>query len=151
MTLEEAKRKIKELYDKKMDDFCDSANPFRYSDAMTYSKVLQVLDEIDTEPELSRNPGRLTLKELVRELRKIFKFKYLTAERPIHSLYFALWNQKPVWNGESWRPADNSDRHIVADFFEFEIVGNLDLSEYRDTDGVIDYSRCIVEVADDID
>ena len=85
---------------------------------------------------------------VARELRKIFKFKYLTAERPIHSLYFALWNQKPVWNGESWRPADNSDRHIVADFFEFEIVGNLDVSEYRDADGNIDYSKCIVEVAE---
>lgn len=100
---------------------------------------------------LDGRPEVLTLKELAHELRKIFKFGCLTAERPIHNLYFALWNQKPVWNGESWRPADNSDRHIVADFFEFEIVGNLDLSEYTDKHGEIDYSRCIVEVADDID
>lgn len=99
---------------------------------------------------LDGRPEILTLKELAHDLRKVLKFRYLTAERPIHNLYFALWNQKPVWNGESWRPADNSDRHIVADFFEFEIVGNLDVFEYRDADGNIDYSRCIVEVTDDI-
>ena len=110
-----------------------------------YEALAALTASLDGRPEI------LTLKELGHELRKVLKFRYLTAERPIHNLYFALWNQKPVWNGESWRPADNSDRHIVADFFEFEIVGNLDVSEYRDADGNIDYSKCIVEVADDID
>lgn len=150
MTLEEVKKKIKELYDKKMDDFCDSANPFRYSDAMTYSKVLQILDEIDTEPELSRNPRQLTLTELAREMRRLFKFEYLTCEFYGGSKFYviSLWNGKPRWRGCSWWLCDNCD--LIADIKLHMEFAEPDLSEYRGADGIIDYSKCILEVTDDV-
>ena len=150
MTLEEAMKMIcdhRAKVKRTKDDWHDG-----YYDGLTAALMMLSEDKpADTDKPIWEAKDKITLEELAHELRKIFKFGCLTAEHPIHNLYFALWNQKPVWNGESWRPADNSDRHIVADFFEFEIVGNLDLSEYTDKHGEIDYSRCIVEVADDID
>ena len=141
MTLEQIVKDLERRVDLYREESKKKKRPeLFYRSRGLYEAIAVLTASLDGRPEI------LTLKELAHDLRKVLKFRYLTAERPIHNLYFALWNQKPVWNGESWRPADNSDRHIVADFFEFEIVGNLDLSEYRDADGVIDYSKCIVEV-----
>lgn len=94
----------------------------------------------------------MKLSELARELRKIFKFKYLTMESPFGNLYFALWARKPYWEGktgyESWRSERDEDNFIVADFYDFCLEAKLDLSEYVDEAGDIDYSKCIVEVTD---
>ena len=88
----------------------------------------------------------MTLNELAKELSKIFEFKYLTAEIAIYNLYFVMWNQKPYWQGKFWETENDGESHIIADFLAFELVGEADLSEYKDEDGNIDYSKCIVEV-----
>lgn len=105
---------------------------------------------IDALKWLSGNPDKMTLKELARKLRKIFRFKYLTAcykmtagsrigldlfigPKPdfTHDGYWA--NNYVVAGGSLVIPADLLDIP-------------LDLSEYKDADGNIDYSKCIVEV-----
>ena len=91
----------------------------------------------------------MTLSEFANELRKIFRFDCLTVEVPHYGLYFVLWNQKPHWNGKYWDAEMDGKGHIVVDFLEFDLAGKVDLSEYKDADGNIDYSKCIVEVEDD--
>ena len=142
MTLEEAKKRIKEL---------DSGSSFGSSDYESgwedaLRRVTEVLDEIDTEPV--GNPDKLTLRELARELRKLFRFKYLTAHRSGVELFLRMYAKEPsyfktysVW-GEAY-----------AVFFPIAVSEdlrvNLDLSEYKDAEGNVDYSKCIVEVSDD--
>ena len=141
MTLEEAKKRIVEL---------DSGSGFfgrdyeaGWEDALR--KATEILDEIDTEPELSRNPGRLTLKELVRETRRLFGFEYLTCEfyGGNRCYVISFWNGKPEWRDVSWWCCDKCD--LIGDIKLYKSA-ELDLSEYRDADGIIDYSKCIVEV-----
>ena len=91
----------------------------------------------------------MTLNELAKELRKIFRFKYLTVEMAIYNPYFCLWTERPYWNGKYWGAKEDGQKHLVTDFLSFEIVASIDLSEYKDENGEIDYSRCIVEVSDD--
>ena len=143
MTLEELRNAVCRHIDENRDAYNETGDECYRAVKEELLHILGLIDTVDHEPV---GKDKLTLKELARELRKVLKFRYLTAERPIHNLYFALWNQKTVWNGESWRPADNSDRHIVTDFLEFEVVGKVDISEYADENGNIDYSKCIVEV-----
>ena len=106
--------------------------------------AMDAIEHVDTEPV--GNPDKLTLTELARELRKIFKFKYLTVEMAIYNPYFCLWTERPYWNGKYWGAKEDGQKHMVTDFLSFEIVASIDLSEYKDADGNIDYSKCIVEV-----
>ena len=91
----------------------------------------------------------MTLNELARKLRKIFKFKYLTAQntgvtRDCLRLYIWETEQRPIYaNGNWWCREINRVQGIR---FTNEIKKSLDLSEYEDADGNIDYSKCIVEV-----
>lgn len=139
MTFEEAKKRIKEL---------DSGSRFGGSDYESgwedaLRRVTEVLDEIDTEPV--RKPDKMTLKELAHELRKIFKFKYLTAHRSGVELFLRMYAKKPSYfkTYSVWGEAD-------AVFFPIAVSEDLrvdiNLSEYKDADGNIDYSKCIVEV-----
>ena len=82
----------------------------------------------------------MTLKELAHELRKVFKFRYLTVSRDI----VLLWKKKPVYLIREWFIEGSIDQFMVInmDFFSVDI----DLSKYKDENGNIDYSRCIVEV-----
>lgn len=85
----------------------------------------------------------MTLKELAIELRKVFEFRYLTIES--HSGIYAYSGQKPEYskNLDCWM-CDFSKTSIV--FRTNLSVISLDISEYMDEDGNIDYSKCIVEV-----
>ena len=140
MTLEEAKKEILK----------NQSSPITYSN-MDYesgweeaiSKVLKIIELVDTEPATK---DKMTLTELAHELRKIFKFKYLTVEIAIFNPYFCLWTERPYWNGTYWGAKEDGQKHIVTDFLSFETVASIDLSEYKDENGEIDYSKCIVEV-----
>lgn len=138
MTFEEAKKEINKLYDE-----------LRWSkdhDAIVRMKALEDVLEILDGVEPVGNPDTFTLKELACELRKLFRFKYLTVEIAIYNPYFCLWTERPYWNGKYWGAKEDGQKHIVTDFLSFETVASIDLSEYRDADGNIDYSKCIVEV-----
>lgn len=85
----------------------------------------------------------MTLKELAISLRKTLEFRYLTIESP--GVIFAYSGQKPEYskNLECWM-CDFSETSIV--FRTNLSVISLDISEYEDDQGNIDYSKCIVEV-----
>ena len=105
--------------------------------------MVWLLGLIDTvEPEPVGNPDKMTLTELAHELRKIFRFKYLTAES-VEGKIVALWDGKPFFTGYEWHFTDKAQCIIDIRFHHIPV---LDLSEYKDADGDIDYSKCIVEV-----
>lgn len=89
----------------------------------------------------------ITLEELARELRKVFKFKYLT----VQYTYFVfpeimLWDadNKPFFYKRVWETEYGDG--MICDFLSKDIAKKLDLSEYADENGTIDFSKCIVEV-----
>ena len=143
MTLEEAKKEIENWMYSCGDAYSIDHNSKEKAVGDALSDVLGLLNEI--EPELSRNPGQLTLAELVQEMRKLFKFKYLTCEfyGGNRCYVISFWNGKPEWRDVSWWCCDKCD--LIGDIKLYKSA-ELDLSEYRDADGIIDYSKCIVEV-----
>ena len=142
MTLEEAKKRIAEL---------DSGSGFLGSDYESgwedaLCRATEILDEIDTEPV--GNLDKLTLTELAKKLREIFKFGYLTVHKN--------WCQRPfvcMWCGMP-RYTNSQDIGGWGGTYCVGSIGldyaiDLDLSEYVDENGNIDYSKCIVEVSDE--
>lgn len=136
MTFEEAKKLIEELDSGLMS--CNMDYEGGFSDAK--DRVLEILDEIDTEPV--GNPDKLTLTELAQELRKIFNSKYLTVADDWPMPTVMMWSKKPEYD-RGWNIVF-SNSYLGS--FNCWAVRNIDLSEYKDADGNIDYSRCIVEV-----
>lgn len=97
--------------------------------------------------EMYKKEKGITLAELACELRKIFIFKYLTVEFSNYNGYFVTWDEKPNWDGRYWCDEDGAVlSNAVFSFAGVDIVWEIDLSEYKDKAGEIDYSRCIVEV-----
>ena len=141
MTFEEAKKKIADCVKLCTDDYNRYEDEFMRGAAAAYKNALAILNGIDTDHELSRNPEQLTLKELARELRRLFRFKYLTVDPYADEITF--WMDKPEWVCDSWWAGDSS---YLFDFYANRLNAYLDLSEYKDADGNIDYSKCIVEV-----
>ena len=96
--------------------------------------------------EAYKKENGMTLTELANELRKIFRFKYLTKDS-IGDIY--CWNGKPVYD-ETESYWHSGSRGGVAPVLETwpssSTVKSLDLSEYANETGEIDYSKCIVEV-----
>lgn len=93
----------------------------------------------------------MTLTEFAKKLREVFKFKYLTAS------FKTRWEKDcvglDIYNNKPWFSA--KDRLWVdTEFFtrgmlvipESLLAINLDLSEYKNERGEIDFSKCIVEV-----
>ena len=154
MTLEEAKRIIRKRIKKCKHD------RFYYDDEGSrgakpaYEEALSILKQINTEPAPK---DKMTLTELAHEMRKIFWFKYLAAGEMFYwgrSHTVVFMSNEPLTlsvsdeGGEGcpcfiheWEGED-----IIDVFSESDLVCSLDLSEYKDENGEIDYSRCIVEV-----
>ena len=142
MTLEEAKKEINRLADCLWSDFDKNPNKMTYGEAIAYEEVCHILDEIDTEPV--GNPDKMTLTELARETRKLFEFDYVTVDAE-GSITF--WVRKPLYISMCglWERNAYLDSWDIFNI-DFSSAVNLDLSEYADENGEIDYSRCIVEV-----
>ncbi len=145
MTFEEAKKRIERCRKLSTDEYNRYKDEFMKGAAFAYSNALAIFDGIDTDHELSRNPDTLTLKELAQELRKIFTFRYLTTSRGSDLL--VLWKVKPrfIQGVREWYINDFTVDNFMLIDTAF-LSSKLDLSEYRDADGNIDYSKCIVEV-----
>lgn len=143
MTLDEAKKKIKAQAEAEWEEFKKSGSMLCQGFALGADDALETLDKVES----SGNLDKLTLKELAREMRKLFKFDYVTvdanesitfwARKPLYISMCGLWERNAYLN--SWDIFD----------IDFSSAVNLDLSEYADESGEIDYSRCIVEVSDD--
>lgn len=156
MTLEEAKKEIENWMYSCGDAYSIDHNSKEKAVGDALSDVLGLLNEI--EPELSRNPGQLTLAELAREMRKIFRFKYLVygeefrwgqvhnqliiGDSPFHLEIIDEGGEGCPCLIHEWF---GDGLAYIFDATEY-LVPNLDLSEYADENGVIDYSKCIVEV-----
>lgn len=142
MTFEEAKKRIKECVKLCTEDYNRYEDEFMRGEAAAYKNALAIFNGIDTDHELSR----LTLEDLAHELRKLFRFKYLTCEFYGGSKVYviSLWNGEPRWRGGAWWWCDNCD--LITDIKLYMKFAKPNLSEYRDADGNIDYSKCIVEV-----
>ena len=92
----------------------------------------------------------MTLNELAKELKKIIAFDCITVHKN--------WCQEPaifLWGGmPEYSPAQDvggwqrviGKSNALCWFGAYSIIGGLNLSEYTDADGNIDYSKCIVEV-----
>ena len=140
MTLEEAKKKIGAQAEAQWEEFKKTGSMLCQGFALGIDDALETLDKV----EPVRNPDKMTLKELARELRKLFKFKYLTAHRSGVELFLRMYAKEP-----SYFKTYSVWRETYAVFFPIavseDLSVDLDLSEYRDENGEIDYSRCIVE------
>ena len=112
----------------------------------------------------------MTLEEFAKELRKILpRTRYVTVgDNPkasivgdkIVSIFYERDGRKPKpeYNKDPMRPNTWGLKHpklevygkpfYAPGFYQFYVheVVDLDLSEYADADGNIDYSKCIVEV-----
>ena len=139
MTLEEAKKKIEELGDDAWKKWKKEGNLISQGYALGMDDALGIVDKLDHEPV--GNPDTLTLRELAQELRRLFRFKYLTVDPYADEITF--WMDKPEWVCDSWWAGDSS---YLFDFYANRLNAYLDLSEYKDADGNIDYSKCLVEV-----
>ena len=141
MTFEEAKKRIKECVKLCTEDYNRYEDEFMRGEAAAYKNALSILNEIDTEPV--GNPDKLTLTELAHELRKIFKFKYLTVSST-NGLCINVWKYfKPEWSESD---GEWIGCYLAFDIYPDELECKLNFSEYVDTDGDVDFSKCIVEV-----
>ena len=106
--------------------------------------VLGLIDAVDGKPV---GKDKMTLKELARELRKLFEFKYLTCDGCGDQRDYCIWLDKPEYTRDGWIVYTiSSVVNSLLLFESYKLAIQLDLSEYKDADGNIDYSKCIVEV-----
>ena len=157
MTLEEAKKKIKAQAEAEWEEFKKSGSMLCQGFALGADDALETLDKVES----SGNPEHLTLKELAREMRKIFEFDILT---------YSAWEDGDCYVTEQLDEIVLWFRRVPDALPEYdETAGNfygdvevcallkissmsalvseaIDLSEYADESGEIDYSKCIVEV-----
>lgn len=153
MTLEEAKKNIQERMNillKRYGEWKD-AHPGWFASGELIGQVegleeaMGILVDVDTEPVVK---DKLTLRELARELRKIFGFGYLVAygsELYGYRVRAYLLKPKYIPIGGFWFNETRGNDALLDISFS-DLMCDLDLSEYEDEDGNIDYSRCIVEV-----
>ena len=90
----------------------------------------------------------MTLNELAKELRKLFDFSYLVAYgSELYGYRVKAFSFKPEYSptGGFWFNYTRSNNALLDISFG-DLVCELDLSEYKDENGNIDYSKCIVEV-----
>lgn len=101
---------------------------------------------IRTVEEICKSMLFITLEELAYELRKIFKFKYLIVENIRYENDLTVWIYECLPVFEADKGLWYSDHGHDVGFFVSDLVKHLDLSEYKDESGKIDFSKCIVEV-----
>ena len=154
MTLEETKKRIADCMKQSTDDYNRYEDNVFRGEADAYKHALEILDEVDAAPV---GKDKLTLKELAYEWRKIIKFKYLA-----YGEIFAWGGCYPVLTtgvlplklrvrdvGGEGAPCyihEWISDGVTNGFLPEDLAVSIDLSEYKDADGNIDYSKCIVEV-----
>lgn len=92
----------------------------------------------------------MTLSELAYDLKKIIAFDYITVHKNwCQEPEIFLWDGKPEYSPTQdvggWQRVIGKSKALCW-FGVYSIIGGLNLSEYKNEDGNIDYSKCIVEV-----
>lgn len=95
----------------------------------------------------------MTLFEFAHELKRLIDFAYMTVGQSRNGNYsIFLWKERDLKSTIREEDIGNwlkvFDKADPVCFFEVRSIKNLDLSEYMDKVGNIDYSRCIIEVTD---
>lgn len=91
----------------------------------------------------------MTLQELANKLSEIYIFDYLTFDSDLDiGPRMIIWKGKPKWQRSlKWYPGKDFSAYAVAGMSNpYYMKVDIDLSEYADDKGNIDYSKCIVEV-----
>ena len=105
----------------------------------------------DFDEEKYKEKKGITLIELAHELRKLFNFRWLTLDE---NNGIDLWmcladNDPPKFSGDYFLWCSESPKTwaiCTIDFDEKFFAINLNFPEYKNENGKIDYSKCIVEV-----
>lgn len=105
--------------------------------------------EHDYYEKLYKKENVMTLTELAKEIKKIIAFDYMTVHKNwCKNPVVCLWSGMPEYSSTQdvggWESVIGKS-HALCWFGVYSIIGGLNLSEYRDADGIIDYSKCIVE------
>ncbi len=140
MTLEEAKKEIDRMTEEKWEAYEKSCCSTTLGEAYGLEEAMSILDQVNGVPV--GKADKWTLRTLALELRKIFKFRYLTIDYDYPASLMGMWYEKPEFGFSCW---DRSTGYL-GDFSTSALNIELNLSEYKDADGNIDYSKCIVEV-----
>lgn len=121
-----------------------------YYDGLTAALLLLSEEKpADTDNPVWETESRMTLTEFAVELKNILRFRWLTLD---YTGYITLWNNKPKytadWKGskKTWQRGNDPLCGMSGYIFPNAVGGALDLEEYADENGNIDYSKCIVEV-----
>lgn len=140
MTLEELRNAVCRYIDENREAYNETGDECYRAVKEELLHILGLIDSVDHEPV--GNSDKMTLTELAHELRKLVRFKYLTVTDDWPMPTVMMWSKKPEY-GRGWNIVFSSS---YLGSFNCWAVRNIDLSEYKDADGNIDYSKCIVEV-----
>lgn len=106
---------------------------------------LEDLQRVDAIRGVVSEPLKLTFKELALSLKELVDFKYLTCHKETYSIYATVrlhWD-RPCYYEPFWI-SGNEDCEMAGELLIKP--SKLDFSEYKNENGEIDYSKCIVEV-----
>ena len=92
----------------------------------------------------------MTLKELAQEIKKIIAFDYMTMHKnwgntPTILLYVGKPRYSRGGDIGRWCPVLGKSC-VICSINVYRVIGGIQLLEYADEQGSIDYSKCIVEV-----
>ena len=89
MTLEELRNAVCRYIDENREAYNETGDECYRAVKEELLHILGLIDSVDHEPV--GNSDKMTLTELARELRKIFRFKYLTAHRSGVELFLRMY------------------------------------------------------------
>ena len=104
--------------------------------------------QYDFYEERYKMENGITLAEFAKKLREILKFDYLTCDGSGNLRDYCIWLDKPDYVAEEGWTLQLRYEFVTPLLVleSYRMAVNIDLSEYADDDGNVDYSKCIVEV-----
>lgn len=139
MTKEELSRLIKESAEKKpIDDVPSYKQGFVDGAEFALNKIQEIIgSKTDRES--------VTLQELADWLSQRITFDYLTAHYEDGAYVICLWigSWAPAFADGVWWHCDRAV--CVTEISDHYLLPNLDLSEYSDEYGTVDYGKCIIK------
>ena len=139
MTKEELSKLIKESAEKKpIDDISSYNQGFVDGAGFALDRIRGIVDK---EPDRKS----VTLQELADWLSQGIAFDYLTAHYEDGACVVCLWlgSGAPAFADGAWWHCDRTE--CVIEISDYYLLPNLDLSEYQDENGEIDYGKCIIK------
>lgn len=87
----------------------------------------------------------MTLKDIANAVKDILDCEYVTAEPDKPDYMVAIWKGgRPAWAGDRWWHAGRASMVVGID--SYDLIGDLNLSEFMDDKGKIDFLKAIVRV-----